>query len=115
VWKHPLDASEWVYVGTDLEEPRLAAVSRFPIEAPEKRELVWNRTPVSLDTFQVSTDGRRAASLFPWPEAGIAELPNGPLPLDLLARRDDRLDLPADVGPVTLRRDQWPWATVVLR
>jgi hypothetical protein len=31
---------------------------------------------VSGDTFQVSADGRFAAGLFPWPHAGIAELPN---------------------------------------
>ena len=35
-----------------------ATVSRFPIDDPSTRELVWNKTLVSGDTFQVSADGR---------------------------------------------------------
>ncbi len=31
---------------------------------------------MSGDTFQVSADGRFAGGLFPWPNAGVAELPN---------------------------------------
>ena len=52
---------------------------RFPIDNPSAREVVWNKTLVSADTFQVSPDGRHAGGLFPWPEAGVAELPNGEL------------------------------------
>jgi hypothetical protein len=51
-------------------------VVRLPLDAPATRELVWNRTMVSSDTFQVSADGRFAAGMFPWPETGLAELPN---------------------------------------
>jgi len=76
LWQNPLDGSEWVYVGTDNKGYDFATVSRFPIDDPSKSELVWNKTPVSGDTFQVSADGRFAAGLFPWPKAGIAELPN---------------------------------------
>jgi hypothetical protein len=76
VWQNPADNSEWVYVGTDNKGYDFATVSRFPIDDPSKSELVWNKTPVSGDTFQVSADGRFAAGLFPWPNAGIAELPN---------------------------------------
>ena len=54
-------------------------MTRFRIDSLDERELVWNKTAVSLDTFQVSADGRHAAGLFPWPDAGIAELPNGAL------------------------------------
>lgn len=81
VWQHPGDGREWVYVGTDNKpnEFDFATVSRFPIDAPSAREVVWNKTPVSADTFQVSADGRYAGGLFPWPKAGIAELPNGNL------------------------------------
>jgi hypothetical protein len=35
---------------------------------------VWDQTDISLDNFHVSDDGRRAAGLFPWPYAGIADL-----------------------------------------
>jgi hypothetical protein len=76
VWQNPADNSEWLYVGTENKGYDFATVSRFPIDNPSQRELVWNKTPVSGDTFQVSADGRFAAGLFPWPNAGIAELPN---------------------------------------
>jgi hypothetical protein len=76
VWENPADGSEWVYAGTDNKGYEFATVSRFPIDDPAKSELVWNKTPISSDTFQVSADGRFAGALFPWPNAGIAELPN---------------------------------------
>jgi hypothetical protein len=76
VWENPLDGGDWVYVGTDNQEYNFATVSRFPIDDPSAVELVWNQTLVSGDTFQVSADGRFAGGLFPWPDAGIAELPN---------------------------------------
>jgi len=76
VWQNPADNSEWVYVGTANKGYEFGTVSRFPIDDPSKTELVWNKTAVSGDTFQVSADGRFAAGLFPWPNAGIAELPN---------------------------------------
>lgn len=75
-WQNPIDGSDWVYVGTDNQGYDFATVSRFPLADPSKSELVWNQTRVSGDTFQVSADGRMAAGLFPWPHAGIAELPN---------------------------------------
>jgi len=79
-WGHPSEGSEWVYATVDTEkQPGPPNVSRFRIDRPHERELVWNKTPVALDSFQVSSDGRRAAGLFPWPEAGIADLPNGSL------------------------------------
>jgi hypothetical protein len=79
VWQNPADGSEWIYFGTDNKGAGsydFSTVSRFPIDNPSQRELVWNKTPVSGDTFQVSADGRFAAGLFPWPKAGLAELPN---------------------------------------
>jgi hypothetical protein len=74
IWKHPTDGSEWVYAGTGITNWEFATVSRFPIDAPAKREVVWNTAPVSIDAFQVSADGRLAGGLFPWPDAGIADL-----------------------------------------
>jgi hypothetical protein len=80
VWRHPSEGTEWVYASADTEkQPGPPLVSRFRIDSPHEREVVWDKTPVSLDTFHVSADGRRAAGLFPWPDAGIAELPNGTL------------------------------------
>jgi hypothetical protein len=77
VWENPVDESEWVYLGTDNIKHDFKTVTRFPIDAPDKREPVWNAALVSMDTFQVSADGRLAGGLFPWPHAGIADLKKG--------------------------------------
>ena len=78
VWESPADGQTWVYLGTGNKDKSydFPTVSRFPINEPAKTELVWNKTLVSADTFQLSADGRFAAGLFPWPKAGLAELPN---------------------------------------
>lgn len=78
VWQNPTDRREWLYFGADNDAGKydFRTVSRFPIDGPEARELVWSKTLVSADTFQVSADGRLAGGLFPWPDAGVADLPN---------------------------------------
>ena len=80
-WQNPADSTEWLYAGIDAAPGKLdfPTVVRFPIDNPSAREVVWNKSLVSADTFQVSPDGRHAGGLFPWPEAGVAELPNGEL------------------------------------
>jgi hypothetical protein len=81
-WANPADGREWVYVGTDAKPGQdydFVTVTRIAIDDPHVRELVWNKSLVSGDTFQVSADGRYAGGLFPWPQAGVAELPNGNL------------------------------------
>lgn len=75
VWSGP-DGREWVYAAEEPRKETYARVTRFPLDRPDQRELVWDRTPISEDTFQVSEDGRLAGGLFPWPEAGVADLPN---------------------------------------
>ena len=76
VWENPVDNREWVYLGTDNQKYNFATVSRFPIDAPDRRELVWNKTVVGADGFRVSRDGRHASGLCPWPSAVLATLPN---------------------------------------
>lgn len=78
VWTDPADGADWVYAGRDFSKDRgtFGSVVRFRIDRPDRSELVWDKTPVSEDTFHVSADGRQAGGLFPWPEAGVAELPN---------------------------------------
>ena len=78
-WIDPKTRTEWVYVGRDeaRDPPSFGSVTRHQIDRWEVRELVWDKRPVSGDTFQVSSDGRLAGGLFPWPTAGVAELPNG--------------------------------------
>jgi hypothetical protein len=77
LWQDPADGRDWLYVGTDHRDLDFRTVTRFPLDDPSRRELVWNKSLVSGDTFQVSADGRLGGGLFPWPEAGVAELPNG--------------------------------------
>lgn len=78
VWRDPVGGRDWVYVGTEPDKYDFARVWRVRLDDARVRELVWDRTPVSSDTFAVSADGRMAAGLFPWPAAGVAQLPNGP-------------------------------------
>ena len=74
VWKAPDSGRQFVFAGTDITNWEFANIWRFPIDDPAARELAWNGAPVSIDNFQVSADGRFAAGMYPWPEAGVADL-----------------------------------------
>lgn len=76
LWRDPADGSDWVYAGSENQQWDFAKVTRFPIDAPEKRELVWDKTLVSMEGFAVSPDGRFAGGLWPWPHAGFADIRN---------------------------------------
>ena len=76
----PETGRTWVYAITGpLTDEAFSGkpLIRFDLARPEVRETVWDQTEVSLDNFQVSDDGRYAAGLFPWPQAGIADLRQG--------------------------------------
>ena len=81
VWIDPGTSVEWVYVGTDPQggtgPESYAEIHRHQIDHPEIVELVWNKSAVSGDNFQLSRDGRLAGALNRWPAAGVLELPNG--------------------------------------
>jgi hypothetical protein len=74
LWRNPADGTDWVYAGTENKQYDFAKVWRFPIDAPDKRELVWDATLVSMEGFNVTPDGRHAGGMWPWPSAGIADL-----------------------------------------
>ena len=74
LWKDPDNGRQWVFAGTDMTNWEFATIWRFPIDEPEARAVAWNSAPVSIDNFQVSSDGRFAAGMYPWPEAGVADL-----------------------------------------
>jgi hypothetical protein len=83
VWLDRRSGTEWVYVqnGTNTTDKTFDKnpIKRLPIDNPTLVELVWDKTPVSTrwhGNFQLSADGTRAGGLFPWPETGVAELPN---------------------------------------
>ena len=77
LWRNPADGRDWVYLGTDNDDFNFSTITRFPIDEPDRRELVWNKTPISIDTFRVAADGRHAGGMTPWPDVGVTELPNG--------------------------------------
>ena len=80
VWRDPDTGVEWVYAGSHPGPPtagRYQIVERYQIDSPEVSELIWDTTEVSEDNFQLSADGRRTSGTFPWPAAGVADLPSG--------------------------------------
>lgn len=79
VWRDPQGGREWIYYGFEMMHEggwTCPAVYRTLLDRPGAGELVWNRAPVNVDSFQLSADGRMAGGNFPWPEGGVAELPN---------------------------------------
>ncbi len=76
VWRDPQTGRTWVYYqesDRDFTKP----VRRFPIDEPQKVETVWSSSIIQASpSFQLSRDGKMAASTFPWPSSGVAELPN---------------------------------------
>jgi hypothetical protein len=74
LWQNPVDGTEWVYAGTDNKQWDFQTVTRFPIDDPARRELVWNSTMVSMEGFGVSPDGRLLGGQFPWPGNGVADV-----------------------------------------
>jgi Concanavalin A-like lectin/glucanases superfamily len=76
VWRDPHSGKTWVYYQESLDD-FTKPVRRFPIDEPEKVEIVWSSSVVqALPSFQLSRDGKMAATTFPWPSSGVAELPN---------------------------------------
>ena len=77
VWRDPRDGREWIYYGLEeTKDEHCPAVYRTFLDSPGAVELIWNKTPVSVDSFQLSADGRMAGGNFPWPGGGVAQLPN---------------------------------------
>ena len=76
VWRDPETGKTWVYYQESLDD-FTKPVRRFPIDEPAKVETVWSSSIIeALPSFQLSRDGKMAASTFPWPSSGVAELPN---------------------------------------
>lgn len=75
VWKDPATGLQWVYAAQDIPPTHRIAWSanrlvRFPLDAPERVETVWDQTPISPDNTQLSADGTRASAQTPWPNGG---------------------------------------------
>ena len=72
-WKDPKTRKIWVYAG---QAEFNAPIFRFQLDEPSVREVVWEKPASCTNGFGVSADGTRAGSMFPWPSAGVAILPN---------------------------------------
>jgi hypothetical protein len=82
VWRDPASGQEWVYALDARTLDRNGAgspVVRIDLDCPSKRQTVWDATPVTIQGFNVSSDGTHASGGFPWPRAGIANLADGTL------------------------------------
>jgi hypothetical protein len=77
LWQDPADGGEWVYLGMDHQGGNVGTVSRVRLDDPSRREVVARGVRVSIDTLQLSQDGRTAGGLFPWPNAGVADVATG--------------------------------------
>lgn len=80
VWTDP-DGVEWVYtLPVETAGPAwncAAPLKRFQLNNPAVEEIVWDQTPMSSDTVQLSRDGAYLCGLFPWPKAGVLDLRSG--------------------------------------
>lgn len=75
VWQDPASGREWVGLLDALDDDGHGRpLRRLWLDYPSVREVVWDATPVTVDTVQASRDGRYLGALFPWPRAGIADL-----------------------------------------
>ena len=80
VWRDPATGADWVYVGAavgDRETRDLQPLRRIRLDRPDRAEPVWGGASITQDNFQLSRDGAKAGGLFPWPEAGVLDLPSG--------------------------------------
>ena len=75
VWQDPATGKTWAYAlagdGPENKYFTTHPLIRFPLDKPNKRELVWDKTHLSWSNFDLSRDGKFAGGLFPWPHAGI--------------------------------------------
>jgi hypothetical protein len=77
LWRDPATGEDHVIAQIDPFNPETPLV-RYKLSDPVQ-EIFWDLTPVntaSPGSLQVSRDGRRMASVFPWPRGGVAEVPN---------------------------------------
>lgn len=81
LWRDPVSGKEYVYAVETLLPSlpqRLTGdkLLRFHPEQPNEREIMWTATTLGTEQFALSRDGRRAAGLFPFPKAALADLTN---------------------------------------
>lgn len=80
--RDPATGVDWVYFIDHVVSSEAFTISgntlgRFPLESPDRRELVWNRASMAVDNLQVSRDGTKFIALFPGREAALVDVPSG--------------------------------------
>jgi|GEM_PF-2265257 len=79
-WTDPGSKMDYLYVGSKMEKVGgnvyCRVISRYTLW-DLKLEEIWNGSPVAVDNFTLSRDGKVAGGGWPWPEAGIADLEAG--------------------------------------
>ena len=81
LWRNPADNTEYVYAVEQLLPGNPARLTgekllRFRLDQSGEKEIIWTATPLGTSQFQLSRDGHRAAGLFPFPKAALADLTN---------------------------------------
>lgn len=77
VWKDPGTGVTWVYVATQVGRSdgfNFRSLRRLRLDGEGSEEVVWDRTEISPDNFQLSRSGLMAAGEFPWPHGGTLDL-----------------------------------------
>jgi len=77
VWTDRGTGTTWVYAATQvgkLNSINFKSLRRMPLDGGTRWEVVWDKTELSPDNFQLSADGKVAAGEFPWPNGGTADL-----------------------------------------
>lgn len=73
----------WIYAldGEGDENHKLSHKSlvRYRLDKPRKREVVWDKTPLSWSNLDLSQDGSIIGGLFPWPFASVLYTERGEL------------------------------------
>jgi hypothetical protein len=72
--REPTSNTDWVYAAESADGHRLF---RFPLQAPAKREPIWDHSPIDPRTAQVSGDGQRLAGKFFGVDGGTADRRDG--------------------------------------
>lgn len=81
VWQDPKPSfflrktTTWVYCfsGPEPENRYNTAqpLYRFPLDKPDEKELIWNKTNLTWNNIQLARDGEVLGGLFPWPDGGV--------------------------------------------
>lgn len=76
VWRDPATGRDWLYAAVDRgrnPDAPYHRIVRFPLDAPSKIAEIWANGDVSMDSVDLSRDGRRIGGMFPWPRGLVVD------------------------------------------